>query len=164
MMQEFLEERQVGLLTPKGNFDTQTLMVMGPLSPGLNIIRKRLYGVTTRGGKSTDPEGEGPKTSVFLSPPKGVQFSDSSPALVLDPVVVAPENYQFDPKVRLEVLQMFAIEKCSVDLFADEVNALELDFITPKENAFTFHWGKLSKDFPCWANPPFLCYLTLSLR
>ena len=74
MMQEFLEERQVGLLTPKGNFDTQTLMVMGPLSPGLNITRKRLYGVTTRGGKSTDPEGEGPKTSVFLSPQRVSNF------------------------------------------------------------------------------------------
>ena len=30
-----------------------------------------------------------------------------------------------------------------------------MDFITPKEDAFTFDWGKLSQDYPCWANPPF---------
>ena len=44
----------------------------------------------------------------------------------------APRGVKFDPKIRSEVMKLLGIEKCSVDLFAEEVNALELDFITRK--------------------------------
>ena len=36
----------------------------------------------------------------------------------------------------------FGIEGCSIDLFSEKVNALEPEYITEKEDAFTFDWGK----------------------
>ena len=49
----------------------------------------------------------------------------------------------------------FRIEGCSIDLFSEKVNALEPEYITEKEDAFTFDWGKLAQKYPCWCNPPF---------
>ena len=66
------------------------------------------------------------------------------------------ESYQLDPMVRKEALaDLGQAEGLSVDLFADAGNALENNFITKKENAWTYHWGLLSKEKACWGNPPF---------
>ena len=66
------------------------------------------------------------------------------------------ENYRLDPVVRSQALHALGQpQHLSVDLFADPMNALEGRFISCQQNAWTFHWGLLSTETPCWANPPF---------
>ena len=66
------------------------------------------------------------------------------------------ESYQLDPIIRRQALEdLGQPQELAVDLFADAENALEEKFITKKQNSWTFHWGLLSKEKACWANPPF---------
>ena len=173
MAEEFAQERLVGLLTPKGPFPTQCLMVMGPLSSGLNVVKKRLFGVSTRGGKTTHYEEDErlpqdvavhPPTSVRA--PKGpkVRFADQPEGgdtpTVPEPTLQVPvsETYRFDAKIRMEVLKKLGVPKCSVDLFSHEYNALELDFITRRRTPFLLTGAKCPRNIPVGQTPLFQTY------
>ena len=41
------------------------------------------------------------------------------------------ESYKFDPNIRAEIMKDCGISKCSVDLFSEEGNTQESNYITP---------------------------------
>ena len=96
MREEFENERLVGLICPKHPVTrVQTLMIMGKLPPNANISRKMLYGVTTRGGKSTEYSGAEPPLAP--ASPKKVCFSEPQ----LDSSSTkATESFKVDAEVR----------------------------------------------------------------
>ena len=64
-----------------------------------------------------------------------------------------PDNYQIPPKLYTQLIQKYQIFP-TLDVCADEINRMCLNFISKQQNALLTEWLVNGKPATFWGNPP----------